>query len=168
MKPTAWGKSAWTLLHSVSFAFPLVPTADEQERVATFVKAFREVLPCPTCKSDFGLIMERKPLEYSLHSREAFARWVNEVHNEVNVKLGKPTMTFEESVEVWCTPRSKKRTQLGAQSGVVQPTTPTLPSSTEMTIPPPPTTPAVTSYVVMLLCVLAAGGVVVWIMSKKK
>lgn len=159
VKPTAWGPSAWTLLHSVSFAYPLVPTAEEQQHMLQFVHSLRHVLPCAACKEDFGSILERNPLERHLHSREALARWMNGVHNEVNTKLGKPTMTFEDSVELWCSPApplppstSKNRPPLRVVGAQFQP----------VTVQPA----AATNYGIILVAILV-GLALLWFFVKK-
>lgn len=107
IRPTSWGRCAWTLLHCVSFAYPLAPTTEEKENTLKFVHGLRDVLPCPTCKEDFKEMLRVNPLERHLNSREAFARWTNGVHNQVNEKLGKPLVSFEESVSIWCQPRTQ-------------------------------------------------------------
>ena len=44
-------------------------------------------------------MLEEDPIERHLHSREALARWLNEKHNIVNQKTGKPHVSFENYVE---------------------------------------------------------------------
>lgn len=48
---------------------------------------FQHVYPCAPCASSFREIMKRVPVDASTGPR--FARWMCNVHNEVNRELGK-------------------------------------------------------------------------------
>jgi hypothetical protein len=51
---------------------------------------------CSSCQRDFRRIIKDHPPCY-----DEWERWTWEVHNLVNVKLGKPEVTWIEAIELW-------------------------------------------------------------------
>jgi len=98
IRPKEWGPSCWKFLDCLVFSYPLNPTEEQQAAMASFFHSLKNVLPCYSCRVDFTRMMEKQPIESHLHSREALARWLHEQHNNVNRKLGTPTISFEQYV----------------------------------------------------------------------
>ncbi|CCE88515.1 Piso0_002025 [Millerozyma farinosa CBS 7064] len=83
------GRSSWTLLHSIAATYPEKPTGDQQSNLKQFISLFGKLYPCWFCGEDFQSYVEKK--EPQVMTQEAFGRWLCDAHNEVNIKLGKPT-----------------------------------------------------------------------------
>lgn len=83
------GRSSWTLLHSIAARYPEVPSTKEQADMKQFIKLFGNFYPCWFCADDFKTyIAEKEPV---VDTQDKLGRWLCAAHNEVNVKLGKPT-----------------------------------------------------------------------------
>lgn len=101
LKPHHWGPFAWTTLHYWTLGYPEVATADEQQRYATFVRAFGQTLPCQSCRAHFAGVLKEFPPEQYMRTREDFIRWGMEAHNMVNRRLNKKEMTMPEFVRLF-------------------------------------------------------------------
>ena len=85
--PNTWGSSSWVLLHCVSMTFPKTPTTKEINDYAAFFKSLKNVLPCKICRKSYTVWLKDHPPYFS--SRKEAIHWVIDVHNYVNVRLGK-------------------------------------------------------------------------------
>jgi len=82
------GRAGWTILHSISASYPVTPSVDEQKDVNQFVHLFAKLYPCEPCAYGFQEIIKENPPDVTSHS--AFALWLCNAHNQVNVSLNKP------------------------------------------------------------------------------
>ena len=87
------GSSTWNLLHTIAANFTDKPTQEEQERMSMFFTILSSIYPCPVCAADFATSIQKSPPR--VNSRETLCLWLCELHNEVNVKLGKPIFRCE-------------------------------------------------------------------------
>ncbi|KAG9250157.1 ERV/ALR sulfhydryl oxidase domain-containing protein [Emericellopsis atlantica] len=95
------GRCSWTLLHSIAATYPEKPTTSQQSDVVSFVKLFSKLYPCWVCAEDFqGYIAKSAP---KAGSRSELGDWMCKAHNDVNVKLGKPTFDCSKWEERWVT-----------------------------------------------------------------
>jgi hypothetical protein len=87
-----WGPLGWMTLHSISFLYPVNPSAYDKLQAMTFLDSFVETISCHICKSHFigmyNLYKKNHP-EY-LNSRQDFAMFIFRAHNTVNKRLDKP------------------------------------------------------------------------------
>ena len=89
MDPSGWGPYYWGMLHLA--AMSNAPEFPE------LVQMFPGLLPCPTCSADFKKIIENTPLTGN------YFMWSVDVHNQVNAKLGKPQVSYEDAQRRWTT-----------------------------------------------------------------
>ena len=61
----------------------------------------RYVLPCEVCKKHFSQHIHHNPIETALHSKRKLVEWLIEVHNQVNISLNKPTMTYDQVIDLY-------------------------------------------------------------------
>jgi hypothetical protein len=101
MEPNIWGKHAWIFLHSVSMNYPDNPTNDDRKNYKNFFENLRFILPCEVCKKHYSKHIQSKPIEHSLHSKKKLVEWVIEVHNQVNISLNKPTMSYDQVIDLY-------------------------------------------------------------------
>lgn len=103
----SWGPSAWTFLHTSSYAYSIEPTQEDRMNMYMFLYYFARVLPCKRCSDDFKLYLDKKLAERTassiLDSRKNMVRFVIDAHNAVNIKLGKRTYSYEEVDELYTT-----------------------------------------------------------------
>ena len=96
MNPAVWGPHFWFVLHLVSFHYPDPPNTFDKESFKAFYHAIKEILPCAKCRKHYKTYLSQYPIEPNLDKRIDLIRWVNQIHNFVNVKLGKPVLTDAE------------------------------------------------------------------------
>ncbi len=90
MLTTVWGPAMWHFLHTMSFNYPVHPTAEQKRQYRDFVYQLRHVLPCKYCRINLTNNLQKKPLQMKhLANRDAFSRFVYELHELVNKMLGK-------------------------------------------------------------------------------
>ncbi|KAF2822773.1 mitochondrial FAD-linked sulfhydryl oxidase-like protein ERV1 [Ophiobolus disseminans] len=97
----ALGRSSWTLLHSITAAYPTRPTPQLQSETTSFLSAFGKLYPCWVCAEDFQTWMAKNTPRVS--SRSEFGTWMCEAHNAVNEKLGKESFDCTRWEERWRT-----------------------------------------------------------------
>lgn len=88
--PKVWGPKRWAELH----AFALTATPGE---LAEYLKYFRVRVPCGTCRGHLTAFLRANPPG---QAPDPFA-WSVDLHNTVNAKIGKPTITVEQARARW-------------------------------------------------------------------
>ena len=81
------GQATWPILHRLSLSYPDEPSAEQQQRMTSFIHAFSWMFPCSHCATDFRMTIQESPPR--VESRKELALWFCEQHNMVNRKLGK-------------------------------------------------------------------------------
>ena len=90
MDPSGWGPYYWGMLH--------IAAMSNAPEFPELVQMFPGLLPCPTCSADFKKIVDNTPLTGN------YFMWSVDVHNQVNAKLGKPQVSYEDAHRRWTTP----------------------------------------------------------------
>lgn len=90
MLTSVWGPAAWHFLHTMSFNYPVHPSAEDKKHYRDFVYNLRHVLPCKYCRINLGNNLKNKPLLMChMQSRATFSRYIYELHELVNKMLDK-------------------------------------------------------------------------------
>lgn len=90
MLTTVWGPALWHTLHTISFNYPVHPTAEQKRQYKEFVLSLKNVLPCGACRKNLASNLEKCPLTaHALKNRTTFSRWMYRLHEQVNTMLGK-------------------------------------------------------------------------------
>jgi len=90
MLTTIWGPAMWHFLHTMSFNYPVEPSAKQKKQYKQFILSLRNVLPCRYCREN--LSKNLKQLNFSnkhMKDRATFSRFVYDLHELVNKMLGK-------------------------------------------------------------------------------
>lgn len=97
MLTSVWGPSIWHFLHTMSFNYPVNPSAKEKQIFKSFVLSLRDVLPCKYCRQNLRKNLAKLPLTADrLANREAFSRYIYELHELVNKMLNKDSgLTYD-------------------------------------------------------------------------
>ena len=89
-----WGPQAWDFMHAVTFTYPESdPSPTEKKNIVNFFKTTGKVMPCMQCRYHFGEMLKTNPPD--LENRSTLCKWLVDRHNDVNVRLHKPTMPYE-------------------------------------------------------------------------
>jgi hypothetical protein len=90
MLTSVWGPPMWHFLHTMSFNYPVSPTAEDKKNYSDFIYNLRYVLPCKYCRINLTSNLKANPLlDCHLKSREAFSKFIYRLHEIVNKRLGK-------------------------------------------------------------------------------
>ena len=90
MLTSVWGPSLWHYLHTLSFNYPINPTKHQKESHKAQLMLLKETLPCRYCRENLKNNFKTLPLKAChLENRDAFSRYVYELHEVVNKMLGK-------------------------------------------------------------------------------
>lgn len=95
------GRSTWTYLHSLAAYYPDHPTTEEKTDIRSLLGSFSRTYPCKWCVSHMLPYMKDKPP--AVESRTTLSRWMCDMHNEVNGRLGKPEFDCDKVDERWLT-----------------------------------------------------------------
>lgn len=90
MLTSVWGPSMWHNLHTMSFNYPVNPTKQDKIHYKEFILNLRNVLPCKYCRINLKNNLKALPLKQChLKNRDAFSRYVYELHEHINKMLNK-------------------------------------------------------------------------------
>jgi hypothetical protein len=90
MITSVWGPPLWHYLHTMSFNYPVNPSAEEKKQYMHFVESLKYVLPCKYCRMNLKNNLKQLPLKMcAMKNRETFSRYVYNLHELVNRMLHK-------------------------------------------------------------------------------
>jgi hypothetical protein len=101
MDPEVWGPTYWRFLHTVAAHYPVKPTTTEKKIHYRLIHNFHEFIPHRIIAADFRHLLEKNPVTPYLDSQADFVRWVNHMHNLVNTKLDKPTVSLKDHLQAF-------------------------------------------------------------------
>jgi hypothetical protein len=131
-----WGPSGWLFLHSITFGYPYKIDPTNPEHIAKQNDYYRffyylgKVMPCKYCRDSYMNFFTKQSPMSKLGSRKEFSKWLYDIHNLVNDKLGVPSCerpTFEEVEEQYqsfraaCKPLTESERSNNAGKGCVAP-----------------------------------------------
>ena len=90
MISSVWGPPMWHYLHTMSFNYPVEPTAQDKKHYRDFILNLRYVLPCKYCRMNLKTNLKQLPLTMTeMKNRETFSRYVYDLHELINKMLHK-------------------------------------------------------------------------------
>lgn len=111
MDPTIWGPHYWFTLHTIAFHYPEHPTAIQKKIHYRLIHHFHEFIPIPSMGVMFSTLLEENPVTPYLDTREDFILWMHHIHNKMNERLDKPTLSladhYSEFQKYFETPKQK-------------------------------------------------------------
>ena len=98
-----WGPSGWCLLHLIAAN----PKQESPKAIKEWFELLEYVLPCKYCRASFHDYLKLQPLTMAtVTNREAFSRWLFDIHNRVNGKLRDQDLLTAED-PTWASVRAK-------------------------------------------------------------
>ena len=96
MDPTIWGPHYWFFLHNVAFNYPNHPTTIQKKIHYRLIHNFHEFIPNKTIGSLFLKLIDKYPITPYLDTQKDFIKWLHFIHNKINIRLDKPTITLSD------------------------------------------------------------------------
>lgn len=93
VSPSQWGPKIWKSLHYIAYAYPDTPNEAQKQAAMSLVMALRELLPCEKCRGHYSTYVGENPP--NVDSRTEFAKYLHQMHNQVNARLGKESFPFD-------------------------------------------------------------------------
>eukprot|EP00038_Savillea_parva_P027618 m.60646 g.60646 ORF g.60646 m.60646 type:complete len:164 (+) comp7966_c0_seq1:71-562(+) len=93
------GRASWAYLHTLAAFYPDKPDEAHAKRMHEFMLSYARFYPCGYCADTTSEEMVRNPPR--TETRQEFAQWMCEIHNEVNDRLGKPQFDCSKVEERW-------------------------------------------------------------------
>ena len=96
MMTKVWGPPGWMFLHTVTYGYPYEIDHNNHDHIIrkeymkTFFKSVGNVLPCKYCRESYNNFIKQLPIDNHLNSRKDLVKWLYDIHNKVNDKLGVP------------------------------------------------------------------------------
>jgi hypothetical protein len=76
----------------VAYGYPLNPTTKQKKYYKRYFKLFAYVLPCEHCRFHYKIAISKGPYKLTklvFDNRNNLTKWLYDIHNYVNEKLGK-------------------------------------------------------------------------------
>jgi hypothetical protein len=106
-----FGPYLWGGLHCISFGYPLEPTDIQKKEYKDFFCLLGKVLPCKYCRISYDEFInngDTKLTDQVMENRHTFTKWLYDLHNVVNNKLGvNYGVSYEDICERYESYRSK-------------------------------------------------------------
>lgn len=89
--PSVWGPSLWNVLHITATS---ISTSENVSAFKSLLQSLKTLLPCASCRAHFSAYLDAHA---DLTDGESCMVFVNALHNAVNTRLSKPTVSLEDS-----------------------------------------------------------------------
>lgn len=96
-----WGPHFWFFLHTIAFAYPKYPNAITKKTYYNFIQNIPTFIPVEDMSKYFQNLLTLYPVTPYLDSNKALVKWTHFIHNKVNEKLEKNTITLNEFYNIY-------------------------------------------------------------------
>lgn len=138
MTTKIWGPPLWMGLHCITFGYPYAINPDNQnhktkkEDYKMFFYYLGKVLPCKYCRESYMDFIKEHPIDNNLDTRKDITKWLYDIHNKVNDKLGVPpcsipshkeTEEYYEQYRAKCSKTTTEERENSLAKGCITPAT---------------------------------------------
>ena len=99
--PNTWGPSGWKFIHFVALGYPKNPTTEDMNSYQRFYESLQDILPCAVCSEHYKELIQQYPVSEHLHDKHTLFKWSVDIHNNVNKRLGKSTVSYEKALSFY-------------------------------------------------------------------
>ncbi|XP_067001139.1 FAD-linked sulfhydryl oxidase ALR [Anabrus simplex] len=93
------GRHTWSFLHTMAAYYPESPSSEQKKNMKQFFSIFSQFYPCEHCAEDLRNQLKVTPPE--TQSQEDLSQWLCRIHNNINLRLGKPEFDCSKVNERW-------------------------------------------------------------------
>lgn len=103
MEERSWGPAFWFTLHNSSLYYPENPSRLSRKRMRYFLLSMSIMIPCDVCRTHAINFIDkhRGQLDNIVSCRENVFKFFVDFHNDVNKRLNRSTMSYEEAYELY-------------------------------------------------------------------
>jgi hypothetical protein len=94
--PQVWGPHYWYFLHTSFFQYPETPTIVTKKIYYDMITHFGTFIPDEKIATYYNQLLNEYPISPYLDNKVSIVKWGWFIHNKVNKKLKKPSITLEE------------------------------------------------------------------------
>lgn len=95
-----WRPSLWSTLHTLAAASD--PQLGKDDPFWVLYAAMPKLIPCSTCRNEWIAMSKRTPIQLFIGKPAVeVLRMTVQMHNEVNRRLGKPELSFEDAKKMY-------------------------------------------------------------------
>ena len=98
LDPSVWGPHYWFVLHTISLDYPTMPNEATKKKYYDFIQNLPLFIPHKEIGNKFSEYLDKYPVTPYLDSRQSFIKWVNFIHNQINIMLRKPIVSVEDGI----------------------------------------------------------------------
>jgi hypothetical protein len=110
LNPIVWGPHFWFFFHTIALTYPRNPSSTVKKKYYEFLTNLDLFLPDPSYGKNYKQLITLYPLAPFLDNRDSLVKWTNLIHNKINKKLEKKTVTLHEFYETYYDANSKPNT----------------------------------------------------------
>jgi hypothetical protein len=99
LDPKVWGPHYWFFLHTVAMCYPHRPNTITKKKYYEFIHNIPMFIPIENMASYFSQLLDQYPVSPYLDSRDAFIRWMHFIHNKINQRIEKPSISLSKFYE---------------------------------------------------------------------
>lgn len=96
LDPKIWGPHYWFFLHTIAMTYPHHPNAVTKKKYYEFVQNLPLFIPVEQISKEFEKLIDVYPITPYLDNRDSFIRWMYFIHNKINEKLEKPSISLND------------------------------------------------------------------------
>ena len=96
LDPKVWGPHYWFFLHTLAMTYPHHPNAVTKKKYYEFIQNMPLFLPVEEISGEFSELLDKFPIMPYLDNRDSFVRWMHFIHNKINEKMEKPSISLSE------------------------------------------------------------------------
>lgn len=93
--PKVWGPSYWFFLDNLAFNYSSHPNDIIKKKYYDFIQNLPLFIPHYKISNEFQELLNLYPVKSYLDDKKSLIKWVNFIHNKINIKLEKPQMSIE-------------------------------------------------------------------------
>lgn len=89
-----WGPQFWFFLHTIALSYPKHPNAVTKKKYYDFIQNLPLFIPVEEMSKNFEKLLNLYPIAPYLDTNKALVKWMHFIHNKINEKLEKNTITL--------------------------------------------------------------------------